>query len=264
MPSLAVLSSLRHQTLAAATAATWLLPASRAKNTLLTRMGNTIAADAHIGPTLVLGCGTFEVGSGANVGLGNIFRRMRSVQIGERCNVGQFNQFTAAPVFQQLFPEAGHFSMAQEAEVTSRHYFDCSGIVHLERRAGVGGLRSIFQSHELDIVRNRTTIGTIIIGEYSLVGASSLVLKNAVIPPKSFVAAGSVVTANVQPGAEPGLYAGAPASWKRQMPECAWWSRETINTIPAVASDADFDNFLQPTSDQAASPVDLPTTGAPR
>lgn len=242
MPSLASpltsLRSLGRHTRAAATAATWLLPPSAVKNSLLNKMGNTIAPDASIGPTVVLGGGTFTIGSGAHVGLGNVFRRMRSVEIGDRCNVGQFNQFTAAPVFQQFFPEAGQFSMADEAEVTSRHYFDCSGIIHLDYRAGVGGLRSIFQSHELDIVNNRTTIGTIIVGKYSLVGASSLVLKNAVIPSKSFVAAGSVVTANVRKDAEPGLYAGAPASWKRTMPECAWWYRQQIDTMPATAGTA--------------------------
>lgn len=236
-----------RRTRAAATTALWLLPPSRAKNALLQRIGHRVAADARLGLSLVLGCDRFEILPGAAIGHGNIFRNLRSVRIGERCSVGQLNQFTAIRPFQPQFRGAGILWMESEADITSRHSIDCSGTVRLEHRSMIGGVRSLVRSCEFDLAEGRWSLGTVVIGSYSMVGAKSLLLKNAVVPPNSLVAAGAVVTSLSAQDQTPGLYAGSPVTWKRELPECAWWHREALSTMPASASDVDFDILLPPT-----------------
>ncbi|WP_238421092.1 hypothetical protein [Gordonia sp. 'Campus'] len=209
----------------------WLLPASNAKNTLLRAIGNTVGQDVVLGPNLVLGCGPFHIGDRAVVSPFNIFRQMASVELEKDNFIGRLNQFTAAPSYQRFSDRAGVLSMAEQSAITNRHYFDCSGRIDMEAYSAVGGTRSLLQSHEIDIVEDRTTIGTITIGERSLTATACLILKNAHIPAFSLVAAGSVVTAsNKATAGDAGIYAGAPARWRRELPECKWWYRSSYMT----------------------------------
>lgn len=98
---------------AAATTALWLLPPGHTKNALLQRIGHRIAPDARLGVGLALACDSFEVGPGAAVGHGNIFRNLRSVQLGERCSIDQLNHFTATEHFQEQFHEAGQLARGE-------------------------------------------------------------------------------------------------------------------------------------------------------
>lgn len=218
----------------------WGLPACRAKCWMLRRLGYRIGHDVTIGPTLVVSCGRFDVADGVRIGIGNIFRRTNRVEIGARSAIGNLNFISASPEYQAFDARAGVLCMGTESAMTNRHYLDCSGIIELRSRSMLAGIRSTLQSHEIDIVTNRTTVGTIVIGANTFVGTTCLLLKNARIPENSCVAAGSVVLAT-RPDEHlaPGLYAGAPARWKSELPQCAWWSRTSIHTIPQSADDFD-------------------------
>lgn len=233
---------LRARTIATTTL--WLLPPSRIKNSLLQRIGHHIAVDARLGMSLVLGCAHFDVGHGATVGHGNVFRDLRSVRVGDRCGIGQLNQFTATSFPFHDDPQAGTFAMDSEADVTNRHYFDCTGGIRLEHRSLIGGVRSIVRSYDFDADTNDWSSGTVVVGAFSMVGARSLVLTGCVIPPRSLVAAGAVVTPASVQDQTPGLYAGSPVSWKRGLPDCAWWHRQELSTMPASAGEVTFDNLL--------------------
>ncbi|WP_078113496.1 hypothetical protein [Gordonia sp. IITR100] len=209
----------------------WLLPASKAKNAALRALGNTIGHDVSLAPNLVLGCGPFRIGDRGVIAPFNMFRQMARVELEKDNFIGRLNQFTSAPSYQKFSDRAGVLSMAEQAAVTNRHYFDCSGRIEMGPYSAVGGTRSLLQSHEIDIVEDRTTIGTITIGERSLTATACLILKNAAIPPYSLVAAGSVVTASTDSATgDAGLYAGAPARWRRDLPECKWWYRSSYMT----------------------------------
>ena len=219
---------------------TWALPASSVKNRLLRRLGHTIGDNVVIGPTLVLACGTFVLADGVSVGTGNVFRRLRRVDIGRNGAIGNFNLVSASPEYQRFDGRAGVLRMSEESIMTNRHYLDCSGIVELRRRSMLGGVRSILQSHEIDIVTNRTTIGVIVIGERSFVGTGCMLLKNAHVPSESLIAAGSVVLARRSTDdLKAGIYAGNPARWKSTLHGSAWWDRATLHTLPESALDFD-------------------------
>lgn len=209
----------------------WLAPPSNIKNKLLRLLGNTIGDGVVIGPNLVVDCGPFSIGDGSIISPFNIFRRMARVELGPKCFMGRMNQITAAKSYQKFSDRAGVLSLAEQAGITNRHYLDCSGRIELEPWSAVGGIRSILQSHEIDIVNDETTVGVIVIGERSLTATACVLLKGARVPPFSLIAAGSLVRAARPDDVEkPGLYAGSPARWRREMPECKWWHRDSYAT----------------------------------
>ncbi|WP_448221774.1 acyltransferase [Gordonia iterans] len=214
----------------------WLLPASNFKNRLLRMLGNKIGNGVRLGPNVVVGCGAFEVGDEAIVSSLNVFRNLARVELGTKTFIGGFNQFTAAPAYQLIHDWAGVLVLEEQAIITNRHYFDASGRIEMRRYSGIGGIRSIFQSHEIDLVENRTTVGTVELGERAMTATACLVLKGARIPGWSVVAAGSTVTAaRGDDELKPGVYAGSPARWRKELPDCKWWHRDGYFTpvIPA-------------------------------
>lgn len=221
----------------------WLLPACSAKNWVLRLLGHTVASTAWLAPNLVLGGGRFVIGEDCAIGPGNVFRNLARVEMAHGNYIGRFNQFTAAPAYQRFSDRAGTLVLEEQAAITNRHYFDVSGAIILERFSGVGGIDSIFQSHEIDIVTNATTVGTIVVGERAMTATRCVLLKNARVPGWSVLAAGSVVTAaRGTPGQDsaaerPGLYAGVPATWRRELPHCEWWYRDSYFTPVREAGD---------------------------
>ncbi len=221
----------------------WLLPACGLKNRLLNLIGNQIAPDAVLAPSVVIGCGAFTIGDRSGIAMGNVFRNLSAVVMDSDAQIGSFSMISASPVYQQFDDRAGQLRVGRLAFITNRHSLDCSGQIEVREGGAIAGVRSVFQSHELDVEANRTTIGSIVVGSRSLVGASAVVLKNARIPDRSLVAAGSTVTAHRDDDAmRPGLYAGSPARWRRELTRTEWMDRDSLHTHPASAEDFDFDN----------------------
>jgi acetyltransferase-like isoleucine patch superfamily enzyme len=220
----------------------WLLPNSSFKTWGLRRLGNHIGDNVKLGPSLVLGCGRFSLGDGAAITNFNSFRNLSSVELGPKAFIGNFNQFTAAPDYQLFSPLVGKFIAGELTIVTNRHYFDCSGQIILRPFAGIGGIRSIFQSHEIDLEDNQTKVGRVVLGENAMTCTACTLLKDSHLPDRSVLAAGSILTKS-KDGASPptsGLYAGAPARFIREVKEFDWWTRDSYNTPVTAFDDAKF------------------------
>jgi acetyltransferase-like isoleucine patch superfamily enzyme len=132
--------------------------------------------------------------------------------------------------------------MHDYATITNRHYFDCSGQIILHKRAGVGGIKSTFQTHEIDLRDNKTTLGQIVVGENAMTGTGCLLLKGAVVPDRSVIAAGSIVLkSDVDPAtAAKGLYGGVPARYLTELNDLTWWARDSNDTQVTVFDDTVF------------------------
>lgn len=207
----------------------WLLPASRAKNWVLRKLGNDIAASAVINPNLVMRCGRFAVGSDTIVDPFNVFRNLSSIELGERVRIGRYNQVSAAPEYQKYSDQVGTFVMRDVSLLTNRHYLDCSGQVIIGYHAAVGGMRTIMQSHEFDLDATHATVGRITIGEFAMTASCCLLLKDAYVPPYSVLAAGTVVAKRRDDtDLKPGLYGGVPARFIRDLPELGWWENDDV------------------------------------
>lgn len=210
----------------------WLLPGSPLKNKMLRRFGHDVSPAARIGPVLALNVGRAVIGRDAKIAALNIFRSLRLLQMGEGATLGSFNMISAHPAYQALDPEVGSLIMGDGAAVTSRHNFDCSGIVRIGDMSAVAGQRTTILSHEIDIMRNIQSAGQVVIGERSAVLTNCLVLKGAVLPPYSLLIASSTLIRSRELNPAPGIYGGSPAQFIRPNPTDAesWFERGEIAT----------------------------------
>lgn len=220
----------------------WLLPDSGLKRRALRYLGNHIGQNVRIGPTLVMNCGKFSMDDGSALASFNIFRNLSSVTLGPRCFIGNFNQFTAAPAYQHFSPLVGKLILKDRSAITNRHYFDCSGQIILEPYAGIGGIRSILQSHEIDLTEDRTSPGRIILGENAMTGTGCTLLKDSYLPSRSVLAARSLLVKAKNPEQLPvsTLYGGVPARPLKEVKDLVWWDREDYNTPVTAFDDSKF------------------------
>lgn len=208
----------------------WLLPASTGKNRLLRSLGHTVGDDVRIGPTVVLGGGRFEFGDRSSVGSFNVFRNLRRVELGSDAFIGGYNQMTAAPEYRDVDALAGTLVLANRAGIINRHYLDCSGRIEVGEMSMIGGIKSVLQTHELDLASDTTTIGTIKIGEFAFTGTGVILLQGAVIPDRSVLAAGSTRLRSAESDLPDSLYAGSPARRIKDISDWKWPRRTEIHT----------------------------------
>lgn len=195
----------------------WLLPPGMPKNSLLRRFGHQISATARIWPIVVLGVKHFEIGADVLISPGNVFKNLNLARLDDGVIIGSWNWISAAPEFQSVDPGAGTLHMNYGAAMTSRHYLDCSGTIIMKRHARIGGGRAYLQTHEPDFENFRQTVGRIVIGDHALVATCAVMLKGAHLPDRSLLAASSTMLASSAESQRPGLYAGSPARWRREL-----------------------------------------------
>lgn len=217
----------------------WLMPNSGFKRWALRMLGNQIGADVTLGMNLVIGCGAFSIDDNAVIGNGNAFRNLAHVRMGTHARMGNWNYVTAAPEFQLHSDYVGMLIVESMGIITSRHYLDCGGLIILRRGAALGGVRSIFQSHELDVENCSSTAGPIVLEKNSLTGSGCIVLKGARVPERCVLAAGSVLpkARDDDESQMSGLYAGVPARHVRDLKDYAFWDRSVV-----IAQIDDFDD----------------------
>jgi acetyltransferase-like isoleucine patch superfamily enzyme len=121
----------------------------------------------------------------------------------------------------------------------NRHYFDCAGQVILRPFAAALGIKSVFQSHELDLVENTTTPGRIILDKNAMTGTACILLMDSYLPERSVLAAGSLLTKAKQGDSMPvsSLYAGVPARFIREVKDFAWWHRDSRQSASVTPFD---------------------------
>ncbi|RKE59408.1 hypothetical protein [Microbacterium sp. AG238] len=216
--------------------ALWLLPASRLKNALLRRAGHRIHTTARARASIVWRVASFELDPGATFGSANVVKNMREIRLGRDAMLGRWNLISSHPLFLRHLPEGGRLVLGDHAKITSRHQLDCSGSLTLGAFASLAGHQSRVMSHSVDLQRNAQAAFPVVIGERSFVGTRVLILGGAVLPPRSVLGAGSVLTrARGVPDA--GLWAGVPATLRGTV-SGAWFDRRETSThdlwIPAT------------------------------
>ncbi|MCX5041685.1 hypothetical protein OG921_00585 [Aldersonia sp. NBC_00410] len=203
----------------------WLCPSGRWKNALLRRFGHAIGSGVTLAPTLVVGCGRFVLDDGVQIASFNVFRDMVAVVAHDNARIGSWNWFSAHPRYRNDSPGNGTFEIGRDSFVTSRHYFDCSGVVTIGELSAIGGQRSTFQTHELDLVANCETVGRIEVGDRGFVATGCILLRDSRLPSRSMLAAGSTLTRLDDTSDTPqGLWAGTPARFVKPM-QGRWFDR---------------------------------------
>lgn len=206
----------------------WLLPAGRAKNSILTRLGHPIHPTAIARCSLVLDVGVISMGANSRIGRWNAVKGMKAIRLEDSASIGRLNVITAHPVFGRLYADGAMLSLGSHSFVTSRHRLDCSGAVRVGEYAGVAGHGSSILTHSIDLAKDAQAAYPVVIGPRSFVGTGCLLLGGAEMPENSVLAGGSVLPKSKKPR-DPGLWAGVPARHRGPV-EGDWFTRSATST----------------------------------
>lgn len=217
-------------------AAVWTLPASPLKNRLLRSMGHDVHPTAIARSCVVVRVDKVTMGPGSRMWRWNLIKNMRLVSIGEGASIGRLNVISSHPVYKRLYPDGAELTLDAHAKITSRHQLDCSGSVLIGEYSSMAGHQTRVLSHSVDVRRDVQVAHPIKIGARSFIGARCLLLGGAVLPERSVLGAGSVLTKTREVG-ESGLWAGVPATLRGPI-DGKWFSRTATGTtrvyIPAT------------------------------
>jgi acetyltransferase-like isoleucine patch superfamily enzyme len=194
-----------------------LLPAGIKRALFTSTLGWSIGQGTTIGLSIFLGCDQVKIGSDCRIGHFNMFRNLKRLEIRNQCKILNFNDFMAGTEIPD-WPAA--LSIGNKTDVTSHHFFDCSGRITIGDFCCVGGRDSQLWTHFLmfypDSQRRRTECRELSIGDRCYVGARAT-LVYCHIPNGCVVGAGAVVTRDFSSEGDGLLIAGNPAEVKKRL-----------------------------------------------
>jgi len=88
--------------------------------------------------------------------------------------------------------------LEEHVGISSRHIFDCTNSVTIGKYSTIGGFRSQFLSHSIDIKDCRQTSKPIRIGDYCFVGTDCVLLGGSTLPDYSILGAKSLLNKQYQ------------------------------------------------------------------
>lgn len=172
-------------------------------------LGWKVADDAYVGLSYI-GADAVTLGPGSHIGHFNIVRNVRTLALGRRAYIKDFNHIFGGTV--GIRGERS-FRLGDDGHIMSRHFFDVCGVVEIGRDALIGGRGTQIYTHSLVAPHgvDEWSVGEMVIGDGAQVFASAI-LVHCRVPPGAIVAAGAVLTKSFDP--EPNqrlLIAGNPA-----------------------------------------------------
>jgi carbonic anhydrase/acetyltransferase-like protein (isoleucine patch superfamily) len=191
---------------------TMLLPHPIKRFLLRSVLGWSIGKHTKIGCSIIL-CGQVRIGANCQIGHFNLFRDLQTLEIGDETKIFNLNHFMASK--HRDWPDS--FSIGDNSQITSRHFFDCSGGVRIGNRCLVGGRDSQFWTHFFishdGVSRIEWRELTIADRCYVCARATLVYCK---IPSDCVVGAGAVVTKDFSKEGTGLLLAGNPATIKKR------------------------------------------------
>lgn len=160
----------------------------------------------------------------SRIGACTVCKGLDLVEIGEHGSIGRLNLITGFPRgqsrhFAQQPDRKPRLVMARHASVTNQHIIDCTDTVTIGAFTTFAGFRSQILTHSIDLTKNMQSSAPVSIGEYCFVGTHSTILPGSILPPRSILAAMSLLNATYE--AEGYLYAGVPARPIKPCPQDA-------------------------------------------
>src|SRR6201987_5848377 len=207
-----------------------LLPHPAKRFLFRSALGWSIGKDTKIGCSIIL-CAQVRIGANCEIGHCNLFRDLQTLEIGNGTKVFNLNHFMASK--HRDWPDA--FSIGNNSQITSRHFFDCSGGIRIGNLCLIGGRDSQFWTHFYD---SREEIGRIKWRELTVDDRCYVCARATLvycrIPPDSVVGAGAVVTEDFSKEGTGLLLAENPATIKRRL----------VSSLPGTPDDApDFNDY---------------------
>jgi acetyltransferase-like isoleucine patch superfamily enzyme len=194
--------------------------------------GFLIDPSARVGLSVIL-ADEVEIARGARLGHFNYIGRLDKLEMNEETFIGNFNWVLGLSrrLNSSFYPKKpnrrSELVLGRCSMIGHQNYIDCTDRVELGAFSGIAGARSQLVTHGVEPLASRQTCGPITIGDHTMIGSGSTILKGVKIPNCCIIGAGSVVT-HVRP--EPyALISGNPAVQVRKMPENAkFFSRTSL------------------------------------
>jgi acetyltransferase-like isoleucine patch superfamily enzyme len=206
----------------------WLAPWPLRRALLSIFYGYNIDKSARLGFCVILSK-SVELGPNSRIGHLTLIKGLDELRLGSASLIGRLNWITGRAASNREFftgdiTRRSALIVEDHAAITHRHLIDCSATVHVGAFATVAGWRSQILTHSIDVTESRQSASPVSIGAYSFVGTSVTILKGAVLPARSVLAAGSVLAEPQQH--ELTLYGGVPARPLRDLdPALAYFQR---------------------------------------
>ena len=189
-----------------------LLPHPIKRFLLRSTLGWSIGKDTKIGYSIIL-CRQVRIGANCQIGHFNLVGDLKTLEIGDESKIFNLNHFMASK--HGGWPDA--FSIENNSQITSRHFFDCSGGIRIGNRCLIGGRDSQFWTHFFISHDGASRIEwrelTIADRCYICARATLVYCK---IPSDCVIGAGAVVTKDFSKEGTGLLLAGNPATIKKR------------------------------------------------
>jgi acetyltransferase-like isoleucine patch superfamily enzyme len=212
----------------------FVLPWPLRRRALNAIFGFSIDASARVGLSIIFADEVSMAGR-ARIGHFNYIGQLDRLELHEESIIGNFNWIAGlsrkinTPFYKKNPGRRSELLMKRASLITHQHYIDCSDRIEIGMYTGIAGFRSQLVTHGIEPLSCRQTCAPIIIGDYSMIGSGSQILKGVRIPNCCLVSAGSVVN-HVK--SEPySLIAGNPAVHVRKIPETAKYFSRTNSII---------------------------------
>ena len=189
--------------------------------------GFRIDPTARIGFSLVL-ADRVELGEESLIKTLTLIKGMSELTVEPRGRIGNLNWITGLPNDPNFFSEEpdriSALIVGADASITNRHLLDCTNRITIGRFATIGGFRSQFITHSIDIGPNRQSSLPIEIGDYCFTGTGVILLTGSVLGPRGVLGAGSMLRGKFRD--EYKLISGNPAKPVRDLdPSSSYFHR---------------------------------------
>jgi acetyltransferase-like isoleucine patch superfamily enzyme len=166
------------------------------------------------------------MGSGSRIGHFTVARGMHRMVLGNNGRIGQWNWMSAAAFSPAEGADLrGHLILGKDSSITSRHYLDCSGGITIGNFTTIGGVRSTFLTHQIDLIQSIQTSQHLSIGDYCFIGSDVRLVPGAKIGDRVVVAMGAVVVGSLDQSYT--VYGGVPASPIKTMGHAGYFQRKS-------------------------------------
>jgi len=146
---------------------------------------------------------SLAIGDHARIGHLNIVRGGDEVKLGRYCEIIRLNEINSIPEPDVVNPTDPRFLLGDGSIVTTGHKIDFTDRVEIGKRTILGGRNSSIWTH------NRQKTLPITIGAFAYVGSEIRMAPGSMIPSRSIVGIGAVITSALTE--ESKLIAGVPA-----------------------------------------------------
>src|SRR5690606_27589870 len=175
----------------------FILPWPLRRRVLNAAFGYDIAPTARIGLSVIV-VKSCRMADGAFIGHLTMVKGLRRLDIDSHGRLGKLNWVTGLPLadkrhFRDEPDRDPSLLIGPHAAITNRHIIDCTNTVTLGAYSTLGGFCSQILTHSIDFRDNRQSSRPVSIGQYCFVGTGAILLKGAVLPDRSILAAGAVL-----------------------------------------------------------------------